>query len=166
MHGVAASASPVVAPGSPASDPPSNRLRPHIMAMGGVSGLTGDGLHPFGGLELGLRRGRWGGVALGQYGYGNDFESVLVAAGPLVKVATVDRIDIFVHGGAAYYSERLDAGFDRDVIGGYGALSLRVKLPVGALGATLSIWTGRLDGQGVTQPAMVTGHRVSVGIGL
>ncbi|TVR59996.1 MAG: hypothetical protein EA422_14285 [Gemmatimonadales bacterium] len=141
-------------------------LHPHLMVMGGVSGLAGDGLHPFGGLEAGMRRGRWGGLVLGQYGYGNDFESVLVAGGPSVGVAEVDRIRIDVHGGPAYYLERLDVGFDRDFLGGYGAVSARVELPIGALGVTFAVWAGRLDGEGIIQASTVTGHRLSVGIGL
>lgn len=141
------------------------RFRPHAMLLGGVGGLGGDARHPFGGVEIGGFFGRFGALAIGQYGDGNGFRSILLAGGPAVELADVGFASFSAYAGLARYEEELETGFERDVGGPYAALTARIPLRVGAIGLTLSLWRGSLDGEGFERPTTVTGRRLSVGFG-
>ena len=140
-------------------------FRPHAMLLGGVGGLGGSERHPFGGVEVGAFFGRFGALAMGQYGDGNGFRSRLVAGGPAVEIADLGYASFAAYGGVAWYEEEQEAGFVRDMTGPTLALTARIPLPVGAIGMTLSLWRGSVDGEGFAQPATATGRRLSVGFG-
>ena len=72
-----------------AAQDPGVPLRYRLMALGGASGLGGDGLHAYGGLEGGVLYRRVGLMALGQYGTGNEFTSLLLAGGPAIEGALI-----------------------------------------------------------------------------
>lgn len=150
----------------PTPDPDARQVHPHLMLVAGASGVSNGTLHAFGGIELGARGGRWGGLALGQYGEGNGFESVLVAGGPSMRLLEAGPLVMKVHAGPAFYLERLDANYGRSVPAGYGALSVRIALSIGGIGVTFSAWAGRARGEGIVQATTVTGQRLSLGIGL
>jgi hypothetical protein len=149
-----------------AAQAPGVPLRYRLMALGGASGLGGDGLHAYGGLEGGVLYRRVGLMALGQYGTGNDFTSLLLAGGPAVEVVDLDFASLLAYGGVGLYSEELDQGFSRDT--GVLYVGLAVRVPVGrfALGATASFWRGELDGDGILFATPVRAHRFSIGVGL
>jgi hypothetical protein len=133
---------------------------------GGVVGIGGEGLHPFGGIEGGVLRGRLGAAAVGQLGRGNAFRSTLVAAGPAVEVAGLRRASVVVHGGPVRYVERVDAGVARRLHGLYGGVSVRLPLGRRAVGLGATVWHGSARGEGIDHPESVTGHRFHLGIGL
>lgn len=136
------------------------------MALGGLSGLGGDGLHPFGGAEAGALLGRLGVMTIGQHGRSSDFRSLLLAAGPAVEVLELDRATLVAWAGVARYEERVSAGVTRGLTGLHGALSLRIPLSRGAVGIQVSAWRGTLGGEGIDDPPTVTAHRLSLGFGL
>lgn len=140
-------------------------IRYRLMALGGVSGLGSDGLHPYGGLEAGFLYRRVGILALGQYGSGNDFTSILVAGGPAVEVLDLGFASLTVYGGVGRYGEELASGFDRSLGIVYGALSVRVPIGRIDLGATASLWQGKLDDDAFEAPSTVRAHRFSFGVG-
>jgi len=145
---------------------PGSRFQPRLMVLGGVSGIGGDGLHPYGGLEGGFLYGRFGALALGQYGDGNDFTSLLLAGGPAVQVTDLGFASFTLYGGMGFYQEKKVETFDRDMTALYGGLSVRVPLGRVSAGLTVSLWQGELDGDEIVTPMTVRGHRFSVGLGL
>ncbi len=147
------------------SDAPDS-YQPRAVVLGGAHGLGGDELHPFGGVEAGLFRGRYGGMVLGQFGRGNEFESLFLAGGPAVELGVLGPVVFTVYGGLAWYQEEIDAGFSRDLTGPFAALSLRYPLPLGVAGFTVSAWGGSLDDEGFERSVGVTPVRFSLGLGL
>lgn len=144
----------------------SSSLQGRLMALGGVGGIGGDGLHAFGGTEAGVLLGRIGVMALGQHGRGNGFQSLLLAGGPAVEVLETERAALIAWAGLARYSEQTGSGVTRAMTGLQGALSVRIPVSVGAVGVQLSVWRGTLDGEGISDPPTVTSHRLSIGFGL
>lgn len=141
-------------------------FRGRLMAVGGVTGIGGDGIHPYGGLEGGFLLGRFGALGLGQYGTGNGFSSLLFGGGPAVEVVDLGYAAVTAYGGLAWYREELDAvPGTREVTGLYGGLSVRVPLPFGALGFNASLWRGSVEGEGIEFDHTPTSHRFSVGFG-
>ena len=141
-------------------------LRGRLMLLAGVSSAGVDGRHGHGGIEAGLFRGRFGVVALGQYGSGNGYQSLLLAGGPAVEVANPGFLSLTAYGGVGRYEERRSDGFDRNVNVGHVGMSIRVPLRFLALGFATTLWQGTLDGEGIGSPASVRGHRFSIGVGL
>lgn len=142
-------------------------LRPRLMALGGASGLgSGGGMHAFAGLEGGFLYGRFGALALTQYGTGNDFTSLLLAGGPAAELYDAGFASLTLYAGGAWYREELDVGFERDMAALYGGLAVRVPLPRGAVGMTVSVWQGSLDEPGFAEAATLRAHRFSFGLGL
>lgn len=142
-----------------------SRFRTHAILLGGVGGLTDSERHPYGGVELGGFVGRYGALVLGQYGNGNGFRSLLAGGGPAFQIADVEFASFSAYGGLAWYQEELNTGFARDLTGPYLALTGRSPLGIGALGVTLSVWRGSIDGEGFQRSTTVTGRRLSVGYG-
>jgi hypothetical protein len=140
-------------------------FRLHAMFLGGVGGLADSERHPYGGIELGGFVGRYGALALGQYGNGNGFRSLLAGGGPAIRIGDVGFASFSTYGGLAWYEEVLETGFARDLTAPYVALTGRLPLRVGAIGVTLSVWRGSLDGEGFERSTTVTGRRLSVGFG-
>jgi hypothetical protein len=149
-----------------ATQAPGMPLRYRLMALGGMSGLGGDGIHAYGGLEGGVLYRRVGVLALGQYGTGNDFSSLLLAGGPAVEVVDRGFASLLAYGGLGFYSEALDQGFSRSTGALYAGLAVRVPVGRFALGATFSYWRGELDGDDIFFPTPVRAHRFSIGVGL
>lgn len=162
VPGLSAGAAPV----AETAQLPGSRFQPRLMVLGGVSGIGGDGIHPYGGLEGGLLYGRFGALVLGQYGDGNDFTSLLVAGGPAVQVTDLGFASFTFYGGMGFYQEKKVETFDRDMTVLYGGLSVRIPLGRVAAGLTVSLWQGELDGDEIVTPMTVRGHRFSVGLGL
>jgi hypothetical protein len=141
-------------------------IRYRLMALGGASGLGGDGVHAYGGLEGGVLYRRVGVLALGQYGTGNDFTSLLLAGGPAVEVVDLGFASLMAYGGYGFYQEELDQGFSRNTGVLYAGLAVRVPVGRFALGATASLWRGELDGDEILFATPVRAHRFSFGVGL
>jgi hypothetical protein len=141
-------------------------FRYRLMALGGVSGIGGDGIHAYGGLEGGVLYRRVGLLALGQYGAGNDFTSLLLAGGPAVEVLDLNFASLMAYGGYGSYGETLEQGFSRNTGVVYGGLAVRVPLGRFALGATVSYFQGTLDGSEILVPVSIRSHRFSLGLGL
>jgi hypothetical protein len=149
-----------------AAQDPGMPLRYRLMALGGASGLGGDGLHAYGGLEGGVLYRRVGLMALGQYGTGNDFSSLILAGGPAVEIVDLGFASLMAYGGVGRYSEELDQGFSRDTGVFYAGLAVRVPVGPFALGATASFWRGELDGDEIFFATPIRAHRFSFGVGL
>jgi hypothetical protein len=149
-----------------AAQDPGVPLRYRLMALGGASGLGGDGLHAYGGLEVGVLYRRVGLMALGQYGSGNEFTSLLLAGGPAVEIVDLDFASLMAYGGVGRYSEEVDQGFSRDTGVVYAGLAIRVPVGRFAIGATASFWRGELDGDEILFATPIRAHRFSFGVGL
>lgn len=143
------------------------RLEPRAMAVAGVRGLSGEGIHGYGGLEGGFLYGRWGFRVLGQYGMGNGFRSVALGAGPALRVVEVERASLSVYGGVGRYGEREESsGLHRDMTTLFGGAGLRVPVGFGALGLTLSVWHGSVEEEGFREAVRHTPYRLSLGLGI
>lgn len=142
-------------------------VRYRLTGLGGSHGIGGDELHIFGGVEAGALYGRFGAMALAQVGGGAGRRSVLVGGGPAVEVVDLEVASLAVYGGLGWYQESLDPlDVTRDLTGPFGGVSVRIPLPVGAVGVGMSVWRGNLGGDGVVNEVGVTGRRLSVGFGL
>lgn len=147
-------------------DTGSEGVRYRLAALGGAHGIGGDDLHVFGGVEAGALYGRFGAMALTQFGGGGERSSILVGGGPAVEVVDLGTASLTVYGGLGWYQETLDApDVSRDLTGAYGGASVRVPLPAGAVAVGVSLWRGSLGGDGVLEEPSLTGRRLSVGYG-
>lgn len=161
-----APALPAAAQAVPEADAPGRSIQGRLMVLGGATGLGGDGLHPYAGVEAGLLYGRFGVMGLGQYGDGNDFTSLLLAGGPAVRVADLGFASFTVYGGMGSYREEKIQSFERDMTILFGGLSVRIPMGRVSLGLNASYFQGDLEGDDVPVPTTLRGHRFSIGLGL
>ena len=142
-------------------------LRYRLAALGGTHRGSGGEFHLYGGAEAGILYGRFGAMALAQMGGGAGRSSALVGGGPAMEVVDLEVAALTAYGGLAWYEESLNTpDVSRDLTGPYGAVSIRVPLPVGAVVVGGSVWHGRSSGDGVVEEASATGRRLSLGFGL
>lgn len=141
------------------------QLRASLRA--GALGLGGEGMHPYGGGEIGALWGRYGVMALGLFGSGSEFDSILLGGGPALEVADLGFASLSVYAGAGWYQEReARSGTARDFLAGLGAASVRAPVGFGSVGMTATLFRGSSEGGAIESPISATGYRISLGFGI
>ena len=125
----------------------------------------GEGAHVFGGFETLWLPGRVGAAGALQAGYGNGFRSTLLGGGLGVRLLDLAGLRIHAWAGPAHYTERVDAGIKRSLLGVGGGAHLHRLMGRWSLGVHVSGFAGSLDGPDFTETASIRSTRLGIGVG-
>ncbi len=141
---------------------------PFGSVLAGIDG-TDPGVHAFGGVGGGVMLHRLGGIeGVGLAGGGASYTSLLVAAGPSLRLVADPRGELRLWGGGGWYREALSGGVDaapRSMASGVVGLSGRTPVGRVHLAAGVIHWRGRADGDGFVRSPVASGWRLMVGVG-
>lgn len=150
-------------PGSPPSPADGPTVRWHLAGLLGTPASFSG--HAIGGLEGTILRGRWGGSGTIQLGFGSEYGSLFVGAGPGGELASAGNVQILGWAGPAWFRETLDAGPSRSTLVGTITIGVRRPVSLGAVSLRVTWLGGRLEGEDFVTSAPISGFRLSVGVG-
>lgn len=134
-----------------------------LAVLGGVASSTSS--HCYGGI---LATGGWhklGVMALGQYGAGEGYSSLLFTGGLTYEVYRLGPLSILGAGGYSYYSEKGDVGIQRGLPAVMAGGIARLRIGPIRPSVALTGFFGSYEGDELTDPFNVSFLRVSFGIG-
>jgi hypothetical protein len=119
---------------APVADP--EPVASRVMAVAGAH-TSGDGVHPYAGLEGGWHLDRIGARGVAMYGRGNGFSSVLAGGGPSLRHPLRDGLAVVAWAGGGWYREGRSPGISRSLPVLMGGASIHfpagpVRLSAGA----------------------------------
>jgi hypothetical protein len=158
----------LVSAGPLAGQAPLEPTGPFGALLAGIDGAD-PSVHAFGGVGGGTMLHRWGGAeGIGLAGRGAGHSSVLLGAGPSLRLVASPRGELRAWAGVGWYREALTGGVEADprsLVAAVGGLSGRVPLGPVHVAAGIVHWRGRLDADGFVSRPVASAWRFMVGVG-